>query len=65
MHFYLAVYSGEPRPETCGGVDDDEDTLAVEIPLTDLARMADTDALPDAKTLVLLQTLRLRRPDLF
>jgi nudix-type nucleoside diphosphatase (YffH/AdpP family) len=65
MYFYLAVYSGEPRPETSGGVDDDEDTLAVEIPLTDLARMADTDALPDAKTLVLLQTLRLRRPDLF
>ncbi len=52
-------------PETSGGVDDDEDTLAVEIPLAELARMADEDALPDAKTLVLLQTLRLRRPDLF
>jgi nudix-type nucleoside diphosphatase (YffH/AdpP family) len=65
MYFYLAVYSGEARPETSGGVDDDEDTLAVEIGLAELARMADADALPDAKTLVLLQTLRLRRPDLF
>jgi hypothetical protein len=65
MYFYLAVYSGEARPATSGGVDDDEDTLAIEIPLAELARMADADALPDAKTLVLLQTLRLRRPDLF
>ena len=65
MHFYLAVYSGEARPNTRGGVDEDEDTVAVEISLADLARMADVNALPDAKTLVLLQTLRLRRPDLF
>ncbi len=65
MHFYLAVYSGEARPDTSGGVDEDEDTVAVEIGLADLARMADGNALPDAKTLVLLQTLRLRRPDLF
>lgn len=65
MHFYLAVYSGEARPDVSGGVDEDEDTLAVEIGLAELARMADANALPDAKTLVLLQTLRLRRPDLF
>jgi hypothetical protein len=42
-----------------------DDLLAVEIGLAELARMADADALPDTKTLVLLQTLRLRRPDLF
>jgi nudix-type nucleoside diphosphatase (YffH/AdpP family) len=65
MHFYLAIYSGDARPDIEGGVDDDEDTIAVEIGLAELARMADTDSLPDAKTLVLLQTLRLRRPDLF
>jgi nudix-type nucleoside diphosphatase (YffH/AdpP family) len=65
MHFYLAVYSGAARPEMSGGVDEDEDTVAVEIGLAELARMADDNALPDAKTLVLLQTLRLRRPDLF
>jgi nudix-type nucleoside diphosphatase (YffH/AdpP family) len=65
MHFYLAVYSGEPRPEIAGGTDEDENTLAVEIELAELARMADADELPDTKTLLLLQTLRLRRPDLF
>ena len=65
MHFFFAVYSGAARPETRGGVDEDEYTLAVEIGLAELARMADANALPDAKTLVLVQTLRLRRPDLF
>jgi nudix-type nucleoside diphosphatase (YffH/AdpP family) len=65
MHFFLATYSGGPRPEMRGGVDEDEDTVAVEFALADLARMADENRLPDSKTLVLLQTLRLRRPDLF
>jgi nudix-type nucleoside diphosphatase (YffH/AdpP family) len=65
MHFFLAVYSGEPRPEMRGGVDEDEFTVTVEIGLAELARMADENRLPDTKTLLLLQTLRLRRPDLF
>jgi nudix-type nucleoside diphosphatase (YffH/AdpP family) len=65
MHFYLATYSGAARAEVSGGVDEDEDTLAVEIALADLAKMADGNKLQDTKTLVLLQTLRLRRPDLF
>jgi nudix-type nucleoside diphosphatase (YffH/AdpP family) len=66
MHFYLAEYSSEARPEIHGGAaDENEDTIAVEIGLAELARMADAGELPDAKSLVLLQTLRLRRPDLF
>jgi nudix-type nucleoside diphosphatase (YffH/AdpP family) len=65
MYFYLAVYSSEPRPDTEGGADEDENTLAVELELAELARMADADELPDTKTLLLLQTLRLRRPELF
>ncbi len=65
MHFYLAEYSGAARPDTEGGTDEDEDTVAIEFPLAELARMADAKELPDSKTLVLLQTLRLRRPDLF
>jgi nudix-type nucleoside diphosphatase (YffH/AdpP family) len=65
MHFYLATYSGPARPAIRGGVDEDEDTTAIEFGLADLARMADVKALPDVKTLLLLQTLRLRRPDLF
>ena len=65
MHFFLATYSGAARAEIRGGVDEDEYTVAVEIGLAELARMADENRLPDTKTLVLLQTLRLRRPDLF
>jgi nudix-type nucleoside diphosphatase (YffH/AdpP family) len=66
MHFYLAEYSGAARPDVRGGAaDENEDTIAVEIGLAELARMADAGELPDAKSLVLLQTLRLRRPDLF
>jgi nudix-type nucleoside diphosphatase (YffH/AdpP family) len=65
MHFYLAQYSGAARQDTEGGTDEDEDTVAIEFPLSELARMADANELPDSKTLVLLQTLRLRQPELF
>ena len=65
MHFYLAQYSGAARPDTQGGADEDEDTVAIEFSLAELARMADANELPDSKTLVLLQTLRLRQPALF
>jgi nudix-type nucleoside diphosphatase (YffH/AdpP family) len=65
MHFYLAQYSGAARQDTEGGTDEDEDTVAIEFPLAELARMADANELPDSKTLVLLQTLRLRQPELF
>jgi nudix-type nucleoside diphosphatase (YffH/AdpP family) len=64
MHLYLAIYRGRAR-EGRGGVDEDEDTTAVELGLNELARLADTGGLADVKTLVLVQTLRLRRPELF
>lgn len=66
MHYYFAVYSGEVRGEiSAGAADEDESTIAVEIALADLARMADSGALVDVKTLLLVQTLRLRKPELF
>jgi nudix-type nucleoside diphosphatase (YffH/AdpP family) len=66
MHFYLAQYAGEARPELRAGIaGDHEDTTAVEFSLAELARMADGNELADVKTLLLLQTLRLRRPHLF
>src|ERR1700728_185498 len=66
MHFYLAVYAGEARSEILGGIaSEDEETIAVEIGLGELARMADRGALADVKTLLALQTLRLRQPHLF
>ena len=64
MHLYLATYRGRAR-EGRGGVDEDEDITAVELSLAELAALADTGKLTDIKTLVLVQTLRLRRPDLF
>jgi len=66
MHFYLATYSGGARAEiSAGAADEGESTIAVEIGLAELARMADANELKDVKTLVLVQTLRFRRPHLF
>ena len=64
MHLYLVTYRDRAR-EGLGGVDEDEDITAVELELNELARLADSGKLVDIKTLVLLQTLRLRRPELF
>jgi hypothetical protein len=67
MHFYLATYAGDAaRPDTRGGLAaEHEDTDAIEFDLARLARMADANELADVKTLLLLQTLRLRQPHLF
>ncbi len=66
MHFYVAAYSSEAKSEVRGGIaSEHEDTIAVEIGLAALARMADGNELKDVKTLLLLQTLRLRQPRLF
>ncbi|TMJ50944.1 MAG: NUDIX hydrolase [Alphaproteobacteria bacterium] len=64
MHLYLATYRDRAR-EGRGGVDEDEDITAVEFGLNELARLADSGKLADIKTLVLVQTLRLRHPQLF
>jgi nudix-type nucleoside diphosphatase (YffH/AdpP family) len=66
MHLHLGVYSGQVRPETKGGLaGEGESTIAVEIGLAELAQMADRNEIEDVKTLLLLQTLRLRKPELF
>jgi nudix-type nucleoside diphosphatase (YffH/AdpP family) len=66
MHFFLGHYTGDARRELRGGVaGEHEDTTAVEYGLAELARMADANELADVKTLLLLQTLRLRQPNLF
>ena len=66
MHFFLARYAGEVRQGVVGGLAGErEDTVGVEISLAELARMADAGELVDVKTLLLVQTLRLRQPELF
>jgi hypothetical protein len=63
MHFYLARYvSGAARKARSA---EDEAIEVVEMALADVARSADTGELSDVKTLVLVQTLRLRQPRLF
>jgi nudix-type nucleoside diphosphatase (YffH/AdpP family) len=64
MDLFLGAYSQADRVGSGGGTGD-EGIEVVEIPLAELAAMTDAGTLADMKTLLLLQTLRLRRPDLF
>lgn len=66
MHLFLAPYGESDRVAAGGGVSSENEAIeVVELPLADLARRADGGGLSDLKTLLLVQTLRLRRPDLF
>jgi nudix-type nucleoside diphosphatase (YffH/AdpP family) len=66
MHLYLAPYGLGDRKAQGGGVaEENENITVVEMPLAELAGMADRGGLSDLKTLALVQTLRLRRPHLF
>ncbi len=66
MDLFLAVYAPADRVAPGGGLaDEHEDIEVIELPLGALAEMADAGRLMDIKTLALVQTLRLRRPDLF
>jgi len=66
MHLYLAEYNRADRAGEGGGASGEHENITVlEIPLRELAAMADVGALADMKTLALVQTLRLRRPTLF
>ena len=63
---YLARYCGADRIEAGGGVaDEHEEITVVEMPLIELAAMADAGTLSELKLLLLVQTLRLRQPALF
>lgn len=64
FHLYLAPYLAADRVGDGGG-DGSEDITVRELALSELAQLADKGLLADTKTLLLAQTLRLRRPDLF
>jgi nudix-type nucleoside diphosphatase (YffH/AdpP family) len=66
LYLYLGTYSPADRVGPGGGrVDEFEDIVVREISLSELARITNRADFGDAKTLLLLQALRLRRPDLF
>jgi nudix-type nucleoside diphosphatase (YffH/AdpP family) len=66
MDMYLAAYDQSDRIAAGGGLaEENERITVVEVPLADLAAAADDGTLTDLKTFVLVQTLRLRRPELF
>lgn len=63
---YLARYTADDRVAAGGGLDEEHEGITViELPLTELAAMADGGALTDLKSYACVQALRIRRPDLF
>ena len=65
-HLYLAPYAEADRVAAGGGLAAEHEEIAVtELPLAELAALADGGEMMDLKLLALVQTLRLRRPDLF
>jgi len=66
MHLFLGRYRPSDRVGEGGGLaDEHEDIEVVEIPLADLWALAEKGEIQDIKTLVLVQALKLRHPELF
>lgn len=66
ISLYLAPYAAADRVEAGGGVPGENEQIEVlELPLRELARQADEGEVRDLKTLAMIQTLRVRRPELF
>ena len=66
MDMFLARYQAADRTGPGGGNAGEHEEITIEeLPLAELADMAETGRIEDMKTLCLVQTLRLRRPDLF
>lgn len=66
LALFIGVYSRAGRIGAGGGLASEHENIeVVELPLLELARMADAGRLNDLKTLMLTLHLRLHRPDLF
>ncbi|WP_298955417.1 NUDIX hydrolase [uncultured Methylobacterium sp.] len=66
IDYYLAPYAADDRVAAGGGLaSENEQITVVELSLAEAAARSNRGEIVDLKTLYLLQTLRLRRPDLF
>lgn len=66
VHLYLAPFTATDHVAEGGGAEGEHENITVhEMPLRTLGMMADAGDITDMKTLVLVLTLRSRRPDLF
>lgn len=61
LHFFIAEYSTEMKINDGGGLDDEgEDIEVLELPFEKALEMIDSGEIKDAKTIMLLQYLRLK-----
>ena len=66
IHLFLAPYAAAQRVAEGGGLaDEHEDIDVLELPLAELPRLVANGEIADAKTVLLIQALQLRRPELF
>lgn len=66
IDLFLAAYDQADRIGAGGGLEDENENITVvEMPLAELWALMESDLAADAKTRVLVQTLRIRQPDLF
>ena len=66
LSLYLATYGAADRVGAGGGLSEEHEEIEViEMPLRELAALVDEGRIYDMKTLILVQTLRLKRPKLF
>jgi nudix-type nucleoside diphosphatase (YffH/AdpP family) len=66
LHLFLAPYTAADRVNEGGGLaEEHEDIEVLEIGIDELTGMMKQGAVTDMKTLVLIQALQLRRPELF
>ena len=60
LHFFIAAYTKEMKQSDGGGVQHEEENIEVlELPFTETLNMIETGAIKDAKTIMLLQYIRL------